>query len=1087
MVFQAVNGDLQTLLRHVRSFRRELVFRRLLGFLLLLAGCGAGAAGAVDLLFVLMPWTVFPFILDLIALVLLISCAATVIILYTRRISAATAARMMEKQSPIPHLLLSVAVELSQGQGQGSPHLIETVYRAASGQLDRITRSFPCVHLKRNGIIFAFASAFFLLSIIPQPSLVRFWKLPFTVVTNADVRISPGSITVARNGSADLQLIMQNHRYPSCRLTTTTPSTSGQRTFLLRSDSNGTYSLHLDSLTKSFHYRFSAGPRIFPAESITVLPPPYLKALQVRLVPPSYLHMSSGDLKEGQGSFSAFPGTRAHVSAGVDGVRSARLIYNGDSIPMKVDGSTVSGDMTIAKGGSYTFSFVDTLDQPNDSLPSFHVSLVEDEPPAVQILKPAFNKNLTPAQMETLWVEGIDDFGIRDLRLYWYRTGGDTIIPELWDLSEKNSQKTVRKQLVWDLRELSLYPGDTIYYWAFTRDNKPWGRPQTAVSDTFWFRVPSFEEIQAGIESQQEDAREAIKDAKGRQDRLESSIEKLMKSATGRKELTWEQRQILDDVKQNIQAQSDSLNKAVEKLKENIERMKESGMAGNEVLEKMDQVRKSLEDILKQYGDSLLFDLRRKEDNQISWQEMKKAVEKLNELLPDLDQRLENTLKYLEMLKRDMRLSSLSSRSSQLSKEQAELSQAQNDKQTPAREKDLLDRIKELSKDVSAETQDDSSGLMDQNTPSKHAIDSLSANMRSQLSKGTMPQQRSMNQMSGSLLSLSQELRQMLSSNEAAMMQKERERLLDLANDALAMKEWQEQIGDEAFEKRNAENTAKQQQALKEALNKSRIKSDSLSMLPPSMMHGIREAYERATEATRKVLNSTGQPDVIMQMQQNGTAFNGLAATLLDAVAAMDGGHQGGGGMGGMMPGLRRLSGKQAAINAATADLLRSLLNQGSSQGGDGTGGSEEARRQAREAQNALADELKKLADKYGDQAGEGMQQKMKELEEEAKKLAQMMTAPDRELTERQDRFLARMLQTTLSLHREEEGKEERKSRSAATVFSNSDIPSPGSLNLDPDTFYRIRRKAFDGNFPESYRAAVKAYFDSLGVLYLKE
>jgi hypothetical protein len=29
--------------------------------------------------------------------------------------------------------------------------------------------------------------------------------------------------------------------------------------------------------------------------------------------------------------------------------------------------------------------------------------------------------------------------------------------------------------------------------------------------------------------------------------------------------------------------------------------------------------------------------------------------------------------------------------------------------------------------------------------------------------------------------------------------------------------------------------------------------------------------------------------------------------------------------------------------------------------------------------------------------------------------------------------------------------------------------------------------KALDGNFPDSYRAIVQAYFDSLGVLFLQE
>ena len=111
----------------------------------------------------------------------------------------------------------------------------------------------------------------------------------------------------------------------------------------------------------------------------------------------------------------------------------------------------------------------------------------------------------------------------------------------------------------------------------------------------------------------------------------------------------------------------------------------------------------------------------------------------------------------------------------------------------------------------------------------------------------------------------------------------------------------------------------------------------------------------------------------------------------------------------------------------------------------------------------------------------------MKDLEDEARRIAQSLQHPEKDLTDHQDRFLARMLQTTLSLHQKDEGKEERVSHSAKEIFTEQEPVAPGALSLDPDTFYRLRRKAFEGNFPESYRGSVKTYFDSLGVRYLKK
>jgi hypothetical protein len=202
--------------------------------------------------------------------------------------------------------------------------------------------------------------------------------------------------------------------------------------------------------------------------------------------------------------------------------------------------------------------------------------------------------------------------------------------------------------------------------------------------------------------------------------------------------------------------------------------------------------------------------------------------------------------------------------------------------------------------------------------------------------------------------------------------------------------------------------------------------------------------------------------------------------------------------MGGMMSGLKRLSSKQAMLNAATGELLRQMLGDGGEQPDQGTPqqdghgtpgeGASGAKREAAAAQKAIADELKRLADSYGKESGASIDNKVKSLEDEARKLSAMFNNPSQELIDRQDRFLSRMLETSLSQHKQDEGKEERKSQSAQTTFASQQTDSTlihGYSGLD--AFYRLRQNAFAGGFPESYRGAVKSYFDSLGVLFLKE
>jgi hypothetical protein len=257
-------------------------------------------------------------------------------------------------------------------------------------------------------------------------------------------------------------------------------------------------------------------------------------------------------------------------------------------------------------------------------------------------------------------------------------------------------------------------------------------------------------------------------------------------------------------------------------------------------------------------------------------------------------------------------------------------------------------------------------------------------------------------------------------------------------------------------------------------------------MAPPDQMIAIGKSFNSADNAMKDALNAMSSHGGSHEGNSGPvTALRSMANTLLASLAQMDNGDKSGGGGGGMMPGLRKLSGRQAAINSATSDLLRSMLGGSSGKGGSSPG-SEQARRAAQSAQQAIADDLQRLADTYGGQAGEGMAGKAEELGKEARSLAEMLNHPSPEITEHQDRFLSRMLETTLSMHRQGEGHDEFKSQSAATPYQEGEVVSPGTLFREKDAFARLRQRAFQGNYAPEYREALRKYFDALSEKYLK-
>ena len=1100
-----MNPDLASVMRFLLRLRRRLVFAALARRTAWIASLLLFCCAAVQILFAVFPWVVLPMVWDFsLAAVMIAAFAIACDILFFHKPTLLDTALVAEGKAHCAHPWLSLSLELA-GQGAGGSESLKTAaFEKAAGAIAQCAPAAPVSRLRRNAVLLLVSLLAFISSaIFLQPQCARFWRMPFSYFAPVRAEILPGTVCIPSGSSCVVRLVPRGAFFPSCRLAVFSPEGALQKSSLLAADSAGRFSCALDSVTRSLAYQFSIGNTVFPADTINVVSKPILSRLQIRVTPPSYTGIRPSNLLDGQGNFVAYPGTRAHVSLSAPHPLLKALFISSqkDTIPFSVSHCDASGDIVVSSRQSYTFSLVDTFLQKSDSVPLFSIDVVPDAPPSVFIVKPGRSKDCTPAMRETLMVEAIDDIGIRGAGVYIRKNGDSAIAYVNREVARgEGIQKLLHLELPLTLDGFSLYPGDTLYYWATACDNREYGRPQCTSSDTFFFRVPTFEEIQERAAEEQNYTEHALVSARKRNDELRQSLDNLMQSSQGKQSLSWEQQQIVKDIKEGVAAQADSLSKAVESFRQAVDKLKQQDAAPGDLVSKMDEVQKAIEDLRRQYGDSLLFSLPSKADN-ISMREIQESLEKFKKALPDLANRLETTLKFLQMLKRDMELGRLSANAQRLAREQQENTSAKEAGACLFKQESICNGIDGLLKDIeiNAGKTGDSALFSKSQLSALGQICPLQKNMRSSLSKKTMPVRDDMNGMAGSLMSLSESLSDMQSCAMAKKLDKEREILLDMAHDGLSMSAWQRAIAEESLTPSgSAGEIAALEQALKNSLAKSMGKMNQLAMVPPRSLLSIKKSYDNADASLSSVLSYLSSDNARIFSRDGEAGLNDLTKTVLDALARLSGSQAQGGGMGGMMSGLRRLSSKQAMLNAATGGLLRSLLGQDGLSGGmEGKGRREggkegrengRAREEARSAQKAIANELKRLADKYGKEAGASLDKKARELEEEARRLSNMFDNPSQELRDRQDRFLSRLLETSLSQHKQDEGKEERVSQSAKNVFSPRQQETPAAAaSYDFDTYYRLRQRAFSGNFPESYRFPVKNYFDSLGVLFLKE
>lgn len=1075
-----MNADFLTVKKYVATIRRRIIGSRvirgfapaLLSFLLI--------SVVLNVIFAFYPWIFLPLLWDLIlSFTLLFLCGWLLDSIFFHAPGFLQVAKKIEQGANCNHPLIAISLELHDTK-QNSP-FIDRSFHIAAEQISTITP--PSQKVPFTLWLSLILIPVWILSINSlNPSLTQFWNIPFSSVNSSEAEVSPGTVKIGMNDSVILRFQPDRARFPTCRIVINRINEKKSVKIDLRSDSSEIFSFKMDSVKHSFVYQFVYGGKHFTPETIMVVPPPALYSMQIRLTPPAYTGDTVRALPEGQGDFKAYAGTKVNFTIESEELSRAYFLTDNDSISLRVDKNRAYGEVVVHKPTEYTFGLVDLREQKNDTIPKFHIDIIPDELPVVHFLKPGYNTELKPEQVETLWVQGIDDIGIRSLEIISCRNGECEDSVSVWNISPKGNPQTTRKQVIWNLLPYTLYPGDTLYYWAKIRDNRPNSLQGVNTSDTFWFRVPGFEEIHRAVVEKENYADEKIEGVRKEQENLKQMLEHLVKSATGAEELSWDQKQIVQDVQNAIQAQSDSLQNALNSLQENIKKLKEQGDIGEEISEKMEQIQNELKELIKQFGDSLFPKI--KDDHQITFDEMKEAVENLQKMLPELDERLNNTLQFLQMLRKDRELASLAMAAEKMAQEQKAIAEQMQSSRTMSQQKELLSRIEMFNNEFKQKT------TTEENFPStSEQIDSLGNQMRSELSGSRSPSADQMNRMSATLLSASQQLRDMMSSAKMQQMLAEQRIIKEMAHDAINVIEWQEKII-EAMDNDDRKKLAVAQQALRDALIKSSTKTDSLKSIPPMMKNSLGQQFTNALNSSQEAVLALGESNPLWAMQENKFSLNSLANTLVKAMQNMKQQCQGQNSCNsGFMDAMRNLSGRQASINAATADLLKSLMGGQNEEARDQPGGQgqKSAREAAQKAQKAIADELKKLAEKYGKETGESMQQRVEQLEKEAQRLAKMLEQPKPEISKHQDRFLSRMLQTTLSMHRRDEGKEERKSKSAETVFSLDNRSEQKAVLDDPDTFYLLRRKALMGNFPENYREAVKEYFDSLEVMFLNK
>jgi hypothetical protein len=288
-----------------------------------------------------------------------------------------------------------------------------------------------------------------------------------------------------------------------------------------------------ENVLRPFSYRVTGGDdRLMPWMDVDVVDPPAVESLDIRLIPPAY----TGWPAEQSGKHvRALVGTRIKIAGkATRPLESAALrLEDGKEIHAQVsdDGYEFAlpspGDpaIVVEKSGSYWFDLVDREGLHGGSDDRWDIRAVADAPPTVTIDQPTSNLFVTPQAVVPLRVSAKDDLALRRIDLAFARSQ-----PAGEKSKEKQDEKPLplyagpdkppvrsaaggaagdgamaegERRVVehrWELAPLKLTPGVQLNFWATAGDYLP----QTGKSEPRQLIVVTPQELQDRIAGRQQ-------------------------------------------------------------------------------------------------------------------------------------------------------------------------------------------------------------------------------------------------------------------------------------------------------------------------------------------------------------------------------------------------------------------------------------------------------------------------------------------------------------------------------------------------------------------------------------------------------
>ncbi len=823
-------------------------------------------------------------------------------------------------------------------------------------------------------------------------------------------------------------------------------NTAGRKTKMTLNEA-GMYEHVFQNIQRDVSFNFDAAGFRSSSHEITVVDRPNLKNFSVMLDYPAYLQKKNDRLSN-VGNLQIPEGTNISWKFNTLASDSLSLYFTeADTLYQlsQENDDVFNFDKQIFKSDSYLVNLKNKFSDNKQEI-RYHLDVIPDQPPTISLDQ---FQDTTLYQFLIVGGNVADDYGLTRLALYYkldktQPNNGDEQYQRI-NLPLNTAQNSQSYYYRWQTDSFNLKPGDKIRYFLQVWDNDGVNGYKSAKTSSYTFRVPDKEQMKESLEKSSSQTQSQISKTVQQANELKEQLEEAEKKLRGKKELTWQDKQLLEDLLKKREELNEEIKKLQEQSRSDNMKREQFMEQSEQVQEKVQQLQNLMDELLDEETKQLYEELKKLLEEQKGIEELQDKLQEMTENEETLEEELERALELFKRMKFDRKLDEVINELEEFSEEQEDLSEKTEDKSFDNEElsqqqdslnqkfdeevEKSLEELNELNQDLKNPNplQDFSPEQQEIKEEQQKAKESLEQNKRKDAQKS---QQKSKQQMK----KMSDKLQQMQQSMEVEMLQENIDNLRNILDNLVTLSFSQEEVMKSFREVRQTDPRFIE-------LSQEQLKlRDDAQIIEDSLLALAERVFQIQSFVTREVkdmnqhmdesmesLRERQQFKAISKQQFAMTSINNLALLLNDVLSQMQQ------AMADAMGNPKKNS--NPSQGGPTMSELQKQLNDQIEQlkksGKSGRQLSEElAKLAAKQEQIRRALQEMKESDSKGEEgSGGSMDELIKKMEETELDLVNKKLST--EMQKRQKEIMTRLLEAEKSM-REQELDDERKGETAS-------------------------------------------------------